>query len=228
MQKELRADDYVIRVEYKRIKNMYLRVLPPDGRVQISAPLGTTDARLYAFVRERRAWIDKQRLLCIQPLRLYETGESLPLWGEELPLTVCIGRGGVRRSPEGLLLFAPAAADTAARAKIVQAFYRAELRRAIEEIWEACMRQSGARANEWRIRDMKTRWGSCNVQERRICLNLRLALKPPECLRYVLLHELCHLHERGHGKAFWAHMDACCPDWRAIRKRLNGKDAPCT
>ena len=228
MQRELRVDDFAVRIEYKRIKNIYLRVLPPDGRVQISAPLGTADARLRAFVRERRAWIDKQRVSCTLPVRRYETGESLPLWGEELPLTVRSGRGGISRSAEGLLLLVPAGADAAARAKIVQTFYRAEMRRAVEEIWESCMRQSGARANEWRIRDMKTRWGSCNVQERRVWLNLRLATKPCECLRYVILHELCHLHERGHGRAFWAHMDACCPDWRAIRKRLNGKDAPCT
>lgn len=228
MQKELRVDDYTITVDYKRIKNIYLRVLPPDGRVRISAPLGMPDARLYAFARERRTWIDRQRVSCTLPVRRYETGETIPLWGQELPLTVHAGRGRVSRSAEGLLLFAPAGADEEARVKIIQSFYRAELRRAVEELWEPCMRQSGARANEWRIRDMKTRWGSCNVNERRVWLNLRLAQKPPECLRYVILHELCHLHERGHGKSFWAHMDVCCPDWRTIRKRLNGKDTPCT
>lgn len=227
MQKELRMDDYTIIVSYKRIKNIYLRVLPPDGRVQISAPLGTPDVRLRAFARERRSWIDRQRASCTLPVHRYETGETVPLWGAELPLTVCAGRGGVKQSVEGLLLYAPQGADAAAREGILQAFYRVEMRRAVEAIWEACMQQSGAKANEWRIRDMKTRWGSCNVNERRVWLNLRLAQKPPECLRYVILHELCHLHERGHGKAFWAHMDACCPDWRTIRKRLNGKDAAC-
>ena len=224
MKKELHVDGLTVTAETKRIKHIYLRVLPPDGRVQMSAPLHTASERLISFVRERREWIDRQRTVCLVAPCQYETGETVPLWGEELRLTLRAGRGGVHRMPDGLLLSAPANADKENRARILSAFYREELCAAVERMIEDCMRQSGARASEWRIRDMKTRWGSCNVEKRRIWLNLHLAEKAPDCLRYVLLHELCHLHEHGHGKAFWARMDACCPDWRAIRKRLNGKD----
>lgn len=224
MQKELQVDGLTVTVETKRIKHIYLRVLPPDGRVQLSAPLSTPNARLISFVRERREWIDRQRASYPAEPCQYEAGETVPLWGEELRLTLRVGRGGVRRVPGGLLFSAPAGTDREGRARVLSAFYREELSAAVERMITECMRQTGAKANEWRIREMKTRWGSCNVEKRRIWLNLHLAEKAPDCLRYVLLHELCHLHERGHGKAFWARMDACCPDWRAIRKRLNGKD----
>lgn len=221
-------DGLSVTVTYKHMKNMYLRVDPPDGSVRVSAPLGTGEGRIATFVRGRRNWIDKRRAACIVPERRFVSGETVPLWGDILPLTVRTGRGGVARKPDGLLLYAPAGADTEARKRILDAFYRQELQSALPPLLARCESAAGVKANEWRIRDMRTRWGSCNIADRRIWLNLRLAEKPPECLRYVLLHELCHLYERGHGKAFWARMDACCPDWPVIRKRLNGKDTPCT
>ena len=158
----------------------------------------------------------------------YETGETVPLWGESIPLTLTLGRSSVHHGKEGLLLSAPKNADRETKARILDVFYREQLHKAISEQWESCMLKSETEAHEWRIRNMKTRWGSCNVAKKRIWINLRLAEKPPECLHYIILHELCHLHEREHGRAFWERMDACCPDWRAIRKRLNGQNIPCT
>lgn len=69
-------------------------------------------------------------------------------------------------------------------------------------------------------RDMRSRWGSCQPATGRICLNTRLALYPPECLEYVVVHELCHLKERGHGPGFYALLDAYLPDWKARRAKL--------
>ena len=228
MQKTLSVDGLIIEINYKQIKNLYLRVGPPDGHVRVNVPLKTSDMRIATFVRDRRSWIDKQRAFCtIEKLR-YESGEMVPLWGKSLLLTLRMGRAGVQRCADGLLLTAPADADSVARERILNSFYREQLKQAISGIWESCLQDSGVVAYDWRIRDMKTRWGSCNVSQKRIWINLRLAEKSPECLRYVILHELCHLYERGHGKAFWSLMDGCCPNWRNIRKRLNGKDVPCT
>ncbi|MDO4573289.1 MAG: SprT family zinc-dependent metalloprotease [Clostridia bacterium] len=227
---QLIIDGLAAEIVFKPIKNLYLRVLEPDGRVALSAPLGTPEARLFAFVREKRAWIERRREALAAGLPELEDGGAAPLWGEWLPLRLRLsdGRGGVTREGDGLLLRAPAGADAAARREILEAFYRRELMRAVPALLDACERAAGLRAEEWRIRRMKTRWGSCNVQARRIWLNLRLAEKPVECLRYVILHELCHLYERGHGKAFWARMDACCPEWRRLRRRLNAPERPCT
>ncbi len=85
------------------------------------------------------------------------------------------------------------------------------------EAWESIL---GVKAQKIDYRNMKSRWGSCKPSTGRICINIRLALFPPECLEYVVVHELCHLIERGHGKRFYALMDRCMPDWRERRAKL--------
>ncbi|MBJ6923154.1 M48 metallopeptidase family protein, partial [Vibrio cholerae] len=79
----------------------------------------------------------------------------------------------------------------------------------------------GVKAADWGIKKMKTKWGSCNTQAKRIWLNLELAKKPPECLEYILVHELVHLLERNHNERFKGYMDKLLPDWRERRDLLN-------
>lgn len=83
--------------------------------------------------------------------------------------------------------------------------------------WEPIM---GVKAKTVVYRNMKSRWGSCQPATGRICINVRLALYPPECLEYVVVHELCHLLERGHGPKFHALMDVFMPDWKERRAKL--------
>ena len=83
--------------------------------------------------------------------------------------------------------------------------------------WEPIM---GVRAGKVAYRNMTSRWGSCQPSTGRICINVRLALYPPECLEYVVVHELCHLLERGHGPRFHQLMDAFMPDWKQRRAKL--------
>lgn len=68
---------------------------------------------------------------------------------------------------------------------------------------------------------MKTKWGSCNIEARRIWLNLELAKKPVQCLEYIIVHEMVHLLERHHNERFTHFMDTFLPNWRMIRDELN-------
>src|SRR5207237_785994 len=79
----------------------------------------------------------------------------------------------------------------------------------------------GARPSAWGIRKMKTKWGSCRPETGHIWLNLELAKKPPECLEYIVVHELVHLLERRHNARFTALMDAALPGWRLRKDELN-------
>ena len=85
------------------------------------------------------------------------------------------------------------------------------------EKWEAFL---GVQTKERRVRKMKTRWGSCNVKERRIWLSSYLGAYPEECLEYVIVHELCHLLERGHNARFYRLVESCLPDWKERRAKL--------
>ena len=84
--------------------------------------------------------------------------------------------------------------------------------------WEERIERSVSR---WSIRRMKTKWGSCNRENGHIWFNVELATKHPDCLEYIVVHEMAHLIERGHGERFTNLMDDFLPDWRARRDLLN-------
>ena len=107
------------------------------------------------------------------------------------------------------------------RKALLDEFYREKLKFVVPELLEKYSRIVGKTSREWRIRNMKTRWGTCNTKEGRIWLNLNLAKKHPDCLDYVIVHELTHLHVPNHSKAFWARMDVYYPRWREVRRMLN-------
>jgi predicted metal-dependent hydrolase len=71
------------------------------------------------------------------------------------------------------------------------------------------------------VKRMKTKWGSCNIEARRVWLNLELVKKPPQCLEYVIVHELAHFFERNHSDRFVALLDQKLPLWRLTRDELN-------
>ncbi len=213
---------YSVEVTRKRIKNLYLRV-SPQGGISVSAPARITDAEITRFVQSRAGWIDQQveKRASAGP-RAYLDGDILPYFGKSLTLNVrpCTGRMHIELRGDALALTIRADATAEARKKAVDAWYRAALYEAAGAMLPAIERTVGKRAGELRVRDMKTRWGTCNIKTALITLNLRLAERPMECLRYVLTHELCHLHEAGHGERFWRRMDVYFPDWKRVRKLL--------
>ena len=89
--------------------------------------------------------------------------------------------------------------------------------------WEPVI---GVGISGFRVRHMRTRWGSCNTRTRRISLAAGLVRFPAECLEYVLVHELVHLLERGHNARFYGYLDHFLPDWRARRTLLARRDSP--
>lgn len=221
------SGDINISITRKRIKNLYLRVTPPDGRVSVSAPLSTSDAEIERFILSRADWVAGQRekMTTLSPRR-YRTGECLPYFGKQLTLDVVPhnGRTKVVREGQALTLFIKPDADENARKRAIDGWYRLELIEAAGAMLPACERTVGKQAGELRVRDMKTRWGTCNTRTAMITINLRLTEKPAECLRYVLIHELCHLHEPGHDARFWKRMDQYYPDWKRVRKLLRTRD----
>ena len=219
-------DGIPAQIRYKNIKNLYLRVR--DGFIELSVPQRTTLRAMEHFVRRRRAWIEeRQRLLLARAEKaepLYAEGERILLWGTAYPL-VCRpltrGKAYAECVEHRILLHVREDADANVRRAAIEMLYRTELAAAIEREAPACERIVGKRAACWRIRPMKTRWGSCNVRTAAITLNLQLARYDVRALRYVITHELTHLWVRGHDARFYARMDMYFPDWWEMRRRLN-------
>jgi predicted metal-dependent hydrolase len=104
---------------------------------------------------------------------------------------------------------------------IVDDWYRSELKKVIPEIIQYWEKKLNVNVNDWRIKRMKTKWGSCNTEAKRIWLNLELAKKPIKCLEYIIVHEMVHLLERHHNKRFLAYMDYYLPKWKHLKDELN-------
>jgi len=166
-----------------RLKNMNMRVQPPDGRIEVSVPRSgfkSCDEEVADFVRKKRSWIDRS---------VEKTLSS--------PMAQAAGASSDQ---------------TKAWRKVVEAFTPA-----LVEQWEPIL---GVKAKSLAYRNMSSRWGSCQPSTGRICINTRLALYPPECLEYVVVHELCHLLVRGHGPEFKQLMTRVMPDWKERRSKL--------
>lgn len=216
-----------MQVVRKAIKNLHLSVCPPDGHVRLAVPLHMTDDNVRLAVVTRLSWIKKQQAnFQAQPRqseREIVTGESHYVFGKRYRLEVIERRGRhevIIKNNSTLQLFVNPSTSTQNRALVLTEWYRQQLKARIPDLlthWEPLV---GRQVSDWGIKKMKTKWGSCNISQRRIWLNLELAKKPIECLEYVMVHELVHLLERHHSDRFKAYMDKYLPQWQRCRDIL--------
>ena len=211
----------------KKIKNLHLVVLPPDGRVRISAPETLSDDAIILFAKSRMGWIRKQQeKFQRQPRqteRQYVSGETMYVWGKQYFLQVEYSYKGnaLVLSGDKAVLTVRKESIPKQREAFIHEWYRTMLKEAIEKYLPVWENRTGLHCSSWQTKYMTTRWGTCNTNTGKIWLNLQLAKKPTECLEYVILHELTHLKIRNHGKDFVAFLDAQMPYWREKKKMLN-------
>jgi predicted metal-dependent hydrolase len=214
----------------KPIKNLHLGVYPPHGRVRVAAPLAVSDDAVRLAVVTRMGWIKRQRArFDAQPRqseRAFVSGESHYFLGQRYRLNLIEGAsaGHVHvRNSRSLDLHVRNGSAVAVRERVFLGWYREELRGRIGPLvdkWSAAMEIA---APAWGIKRMKTKWGTCNIEARRIWLNLELIKKPPQCLEYVIVHELTHFFERRHSEYFVELLDSWLPNWRIVRDELNSQ-----
>ena len=212
----------------KDIKNLHLGVYPPEGRVRVAAPLRVDDEAVRLAVITKLPWIRRQQtrfgLQERQSPREYTYRETHYYLGRRYLLNVIEQAGPSRvevSNSAGLDLYVPVGNDVQEREQVMLGWYRKELKALIPPMIEAWEETLGVTVDDWGVRRMKTRWGSCNVEARRIWLNLELAKKPIQCLEYIVVHEMMHLLERNHTDRFRDLMDRFMPQWRYHRDLLN-------
>jgi predicted metal-dependent hydrolase len=173
------------------------------------------------------SWINKQRTKfegqARQSPREYITGESHYFEGKRYLLRVIENEAliKVEVSHTHLDFYVPIGATTEQKEKLMLEWYRKNLKERAEPLIKKWEEKIGVQINEWGTKQMRTKWGTCNIGARRIWLNVELAKKPLACLEYVIVHELVHLLERNHNDKFKAHMDNFLPHWRQLKEELN-------
>lgn len=227
-EKQITVGEIEATVVRKRVKNVRVTVLPPDGAVRVTAPNGCPELLIRAFLAEKADWIIRHRT-AIRKKHADEpkgmrSGEPIPLFGTVYTLKVSEQqrKNGIQLDGDCLLLSVKGEADEQKREAILNDWYRERLKTEIEYLLPLWSEKTGLVPSGWTVRNMTSRWGSCNTQTGRITLNLQLCKYPLPCLEYVILHELAHLEVRGHGAAFKAILDRYMPSWKARRKLLNG------
>ena len=219
--------DICLEVIHKDIKNVHLSVHPPHGRVTISAPIQMDLETIRLFSISKMGWIRKQQAKFEnqkrEAPREYVTRESHYYLGQRYLLKVVEHDASpkVVLKHNSLELYIRKGATIAQREDILQGWYRQQLRELIPQYVAKIEKKLDVKVAEIRIRKMKTRWGTCNPDAKRIWLNTELAKKPIESIEYVLVHEMVHLIERNHNELFIAYMDEFLPKWKHLREDLN-------
>jgi predicted metal-dependent hydrolase len=217
-----------IDVVRKDIKNMHLAVYPPTGRVRIAAPLGVNDEAVRLFAISKIAWIRKHQRNFVsqdrQSPREYKQREShyfqgkrylLRITEQEAPASVKL------KSKTYIDLFVRPNSTMEQKQSILNEWYRRELKKLIPALIEKWEQKIGVKVSDWQVKQMKTKWGTCNIEEKRIWINLELAKKPLHCLEYIIVHEMLHLIERHHNDRFMALMEKYMPQWKFFKEELN-------
>ncbi|SFD64991.1 hypothetical protein SAMN05518672_102790 [Chitinophaga sp. CF118] len=219
--------DIEIELIQKNIKNVHLSILPPQGAVRISAPVHLSEETIRLYAISKLSWIKSQQRKIRSQVREskrqflnkethYFQGRKylLRIIKEDKPAKVVLHKNHID------LHIRP---DTKIEQcqVIINEWYRTELKKLVPALihkWEKIM---GVEVMDWGIKQMKTKWGTCNIEARRIWLNLELAKKPLECLEYIIVHEMVHLLERNHNDRFLFYMDKFMPQWKTLRDKLN-------
>ncbi len=224
---QLQLGDMVIDVVQKDIKNVHLSVYPPTGKVRISAPLHMDLETIRIYAISRLGWIRKHQVRLQDQVREspreYITRESHYYLGKRYLLKVL-----EKDDPPKVILrhntieiHVRPSTDTLKRQTILDEWYRQRLREIIADYLPQWESRINVVVKEIGIKKMKTKWGSCNREARRIWFNLELAKKSLPCIEYILVHEMVHLLERKHNDNFIRLMDTFMPRWRYYKEELN-------
>ena len=224
---QINLGEIAVDVVMKDIKNIHLSVYPPTGRVRISAPLRMNLDTIRVFAVTKLGWIKSQQQKLREQVREtpreYLDRESHYLWGKRYLLKIeeQDAAPGVELKHNKMIMRIRPATSHEKKQEILEAWYREQLKAALPLLiakWELLM---GVKVGRFFVQKMRTKWGGCSHDTGNIRLNTDLAKKPPECLEYIVVHELAHLLEPTHNSHFIALMDQFMPKWRFYKDQLN-------
>lgn len=224
---QLNLGDIALDVTFKAIKNVHLSVHPPTGKVRISAPLRMKLDTIRVFAVSKLGWIkERQKKLREQERespREHLERESHYLWGKRylLKIVELDVAPKIELKHSKILMQVRPGSSADKRREVLDEWYREQLKEATSPViakWEPLI---GVKVARFFVQRMKTKWGSCNHRAGHIRLNVELAKKPPECLEYIVVHEMVHLLEPTHNQRFVALMDRFLPKWQFYRNVLN-------
>ena len=225
---QITISDITIDVVRKDILNIHLAVYPPLGRVRLAAPLNISDDAIRLFAVSKLAWIKRNQRKFegqerIAP-REFKNRESHYFRGQRYLMNII----EVDAPPKVILknktyidLYVRPRTPTDKRLEVMNEWYRVQLKNQIPDLIAKWEEKMNIKVSEWQVKQMKTKWGSCNIEAKRLWINLELAKKPEHCLEYIIVHEMVHLLERHHNDRFHYLLETYLPNWKQLKTELN-------
>jgi predicted metal-dependent hydrolase len=217
-----------IEIVRKNIKNIHLAVYPPHGHVRLASPMNIKEETIRLFAASKLGWIRRQQRKYAgyerQSPRQYVSRETHYFLGRPFLLRIVeteVAQKVLLSGHRHIEMHIRKNTTEEKCAELMNEWYRTELKKIVPDLIRKWELRIGVNAQAWGVKLMKTKWGTCNTEGKRIWLNLELAKKPVNCLEYIICHELVHLLERKHNDVFMAYMDRFMPKWRIYRNELN-------
>lgn len=223
----LQISEIKIDVVQKDIKNLHLSVYPPLGKVKISAPMRMDIETIRIYAISKLSWIrnhqNKFKNQERETSRDYVSNESHYFNGKRYLLKVIEHNAPpkVVLKHSTIELHVRPKANVEKKQEVLEDWYRQILKEKAAQLIPKWEKRMNVIVNEIAVKKMRTKWGTCNSKKKRIWLNLELAKKPPQCLEYILVHEMVHLLEKNHNEIFIAYMNKYLPKWRSYKQELN-------
>ncbi len=224
--------DLAIDVTRKDVKNVHLSVHPPDGRVTLVAPTSTRIDVARAYAITKIGWIRQQQVKLAQQAReaprQFVGRETHYLWGRRhlLRVTECEGKPAVRLDHRTIHLQVRPGSTLETRAKVIHNWHLKLLHAAVPPLIKKWESRIGVEVTGYFLQRMKTKWGSCNSEQRTIRLNTELVKKPRDLLEYVVVHEMIHILAPTHSPRFFDLLSTHYPSWSEARTELNELPIP--
>jgi predicted metal-dependent hydrolase len=224
---QLKLRDLTIDVVLKDIKNIHLSVYPPSGRVRISAPLSMNIDTIRIYTISKLGWIKKQQDKFHNQVREapreYLNKEGHYFSGKRYLIKVVEHNASpiVKVKHNTIEMYVRPNSGIQKKKAIMDKWYRGQLKELIPPIIEKWEKLMNITINEFAVKKMKTKWGTCNREAKRIWLNLELAKKPVHCIEYIIVHEMVHLRVRTHNDEFYKLLDFYYPQWKSHKQDLN-------
>jgi predicted metal-dependent hydrolase len=196
-------------------------IVGPQRPLEVIVPAGVRDSEVDELLEERRNWVERKvdaaRTIAARPPQLGLDRPAVAwLHGEALPVVLVGGKRSIARLRDARVEIA---GDERVAPAALARWYRREARRRIGDVIERESTRLGFSFSSFGVRDPRTRWGSCS-RHGHLSFSWRLVMAPRDVLDYVVVHELCHLREPSHTKAFWRRLDAARPGWQTQARWL--------
>lgn len=214
-------------IEYKKIKNIYIRV-KPDLNIYVTAPKRVTKKYIYELIEKRKDWIEekkeaikKKNIFDISQKEL-KSGNEVYYLGKNYMLRVLkCKKENIILAGRIMYMYADIKDneefknnDIRKKQILLDTWYKKEAVKLFDSLLKKYCSIMNLEINTFTVKKLKSKWGSCDIKKKHITFNLELMKYPIIAAEYITVHELAHLIEANHSKKFYNIVSLYMPEWK--------------